>query len=137
MFRVFHHVLFCHSVSFLRDHTHILICSCYSSSFHRDNDLQSINFETFGNSSFRPLQRECINAVLNGKDAFILIPTGGGKSLCYQLVAAISKGFGVVISPLVSLMEDQVSFFYFSSHFFITASFFFISSFLCDLFFTL
>ena len=58
--------------------------------------------------SFRPLQPSCINATLSNKDAILIMPTGGGKSLCYQLPAIISGGVTLVISPLVSLMEDQL-----------------------------
>ena len=80
----------------------------FSFSFHRSKHLRELNLEHFGITKFRPLQEECINAVLSSKDVFVLIPTGGGKSLCYQLATLAKTGFTVVISPLVSLMEDQV-----------------------------
>ena len=63
---------------------------------------------TFGYASFRPLQREICEASLAGKDVFALLPTGGGKSLCFQLPALVRPGLTVVVSPLIALMKDQV-----------------------------
>jgi ATP-dependent DNA helicase RecQ len=63
---------------------------------------------TFGYSTFRPLQREIIEANLAGEDVFALLPTGGGKSLCFQLPALARPGLTVVVSPLIALMKDQV-----------------------------
>src|SRR6187401_3529036 len=62
----------------------------------------------FGFSSFRPLQEEIIRDSLAGKDVFAVLPTGGGKSLCFQLPALVRDGLTVVVSPLIALMKDQV-----------------------------
>ena len=73
----------------------------------QQNPLEILQ-NVFGHEAFRPFQKDIIDHILNGQDALIVLPTGGGKSLCYQLPALIFDGMTVVVSPLISLMQDQV-----------------------------
>src|SRR5215207_11358282 len=72
------------------------------------SDLEVMLKRTFGYDEFRPLQRQICDATLAGRDVFALLPTGGGKSLCFQLPALARGGLTVVVSPLIALMKDQV-----------------------------
>ena len=74
-----------------------------------DDEARRILREVFGYPQFRGEQREIIAHLIGGGDALVLMPTGGGKSLCYQVPALVREGLGVVVSPLIALMQDQVA----------------------------
>lgn len=70
---------------------------------------EQVLHEVFGYESFRPLQGDIVREVVNGGDALVLMPTGGGKSLCYQVPALVRPGTAIIVSPLIALMQDQVT----------------------------
>ena len=72
------------------------------------DDLAQVLERYWGYTSFRPLQRQAMDAILARRDSVVVLPTGGGKSLCFQAPALVRQGLGVVVSPLISLMKDQV-----------------------------
>ena len=71
-------------------------------------NLNCMMKEYWGFEELRPLQREAMECVLEGRDSLVVLPTGGGKSLCFQAPALVMEGLSVVVSPLISLMKDQV-----------------------------
>jgi len=71
-------------------------------------DLKKALLEQFGFNKFKDEQEAIIRSILNGKDTFVIMPTGGGKSLCYQLPALVSEGIAIIVSPLIALMKNQV-----------------------------
>src|ERR1044072_1644443 len=73
-----------------------------------ETSLQECLQKFFGFDSFKGQQEAIINSILEGKDTFVIMPTGGGKSLCYQLPALLSDETAIVVSPLIALMKNQV-----------------------------
>ncbi|XP_052620299.1 ATP-dependent DNA helicase Q-like 2 [Lactuca sativa] len=80
----------------------------WSGSFEWDNRADDIRFNIFGIPTYRANQREIINAIMSGRDVLVIMAAGGGKSLCYQLPAVLHHGIALVVSPLLSLIQDQV-----------------------------
>ncbi|XP_038979711.1 ATP-dependent DNA helicase Q-like 2 isoform X4 [Phoenix dactylifera] len=80
----------------------------WSGNFEWDSRADDIRFNVFGISSYRANQREIVNAVMSGRDVLVIMAAGGGKSLCYQLPAVLCNGVALVVSPLLSLIQDQV-----------------------------
>ncbi|HET7618520.1 MAG TPA: DNA helicase RecQ [Vicinamibacterales bacterium] len=75
---------------------------------HTSDPLEQTLARYWGFATFRPLQREAMDAILAGRDSLVVLPTGGGKSLCFQAPAVVRAGLALVVSPLISLMKDQV-----------------------------
>ncbi|KAM0875103.1 hypothetical protein ACQ4PT_037023 [Festuca glaucescens] len=80
----------------------------WSGKFSWDSQADDMRFNVFGISSYRSNQREIINSIMSGKDVLVIMAAGGGKSLCYQLPAVLGDGITLVVSPLLSLIQDQV-----------------------------
>ncbi len=79
-----------------------------SANHHHQYDIHAGLIEHFGFDAFKGTQEQAINSLLNGNDTFVIMPTGGGKSLCYQLPALIMEGCAIIVSPLIALMKNQV-----------------------------
>ena len=82
----------------------------FGKNFPWDEEVAICNLKMFGYKKFRPIQREIINASLSNRDIFVCMPTGGGKSLTYQIPALIQKGVTLVVMPLLSLIQDQTTY---------------------------
>ncbi|KAK7307376.1 hypothetical protein VNO77_40385 [Canavalia gladiata] len=80
----------------------------WSGPFEWDSEADDVRLNIFGISTYRANQREIINAIMNGRDVLVIMAAGGGKSLCYQLPAVLRAGIALVVSPLLSLIQDQV-----------------------------
>jgi len=85
-----------------------MVRSSRDKNYLSQNTPQTVLEKIFGFQTFRKPQKEIITQILNGQDVFVLMPTGGGKSLCYQIPALILPGTAIIVSPLISLMENQV-----------------------------
>jgi len=88
--------------------THLGSCSSPLDDLDALDALDRAVARYWGYTSFRPLQREAMDAVMAGRDSIVVLPTGGGKSLCFQAPAVVRDGLAIVVSPLISLMKDQV-----------------------------
>ena len=82
----------------------------FGKEFEWDEEVEICNEKTFGYKKFRPIQREIINASLSNRDIFVCMPTGGGKSLAYQIPALVSEGVTIIVMPLLSLIQDQTTY---------------------------
>lgn len=80
----------------------------WSGTFEWDSEADDVRLNVFGISSYRANQKEIINAIMSGRDVLVIMAAGGGKSLCYQLPAVLRDGIALVVSPLLSLIQDQV-----------------------------
>uniref|UniRef100_A0A5B6YTR0 ATP-dependent DNA helicase n=2 Tax=Davidia involucrata TaxID=16924 RepID=A0A5B6YTR0_DAVIN len=85
-----------------------VVAENWSGTFEWDFQADDLKFNVFGISTYRANQREIINAIMSGRDVLVIMAAGGGKSLCYQLPAILRDGVALVVSPLLSLIQDQV-----------------------------
>src|SRR3954463_11774076 len=92
----------------IRPHDFLRVCYTVIPTDTSSENLQQVLERYWGYTTFRPLQREAMAAIVGRRDSLVVMPTGAGKSLCFQAPALLDQGMAVVVSPLISLMKDQV-----------------------------